>query len=221
MSDRRRRLLGWVCVWAGAIGALQGLLLSVFPAQVGKERFSYPFDVTGHVLAQVSFFLQHLGLVAGLVALCALPAARLSRPTRYGLWAGTIGMVLLAVQELVAIAAADEPLTSDLATLVSGLYSVPVLLIGVGLSIGGSGLARHTQTTEPAWLRWIPAVLGVWVFVPLSPALMGPFLAGRMAIGSWMVLFVALGWGLSRAQEPAWQPAPRAHAADGLAAAMS
>jgi hypothetical protein len=203
------------------IGALQAVVLVAVPAQVGKDRFSYPFDVTGHALAQTSFLLQHLGLVAGLVALMSLPAGRLSRPTRYGLWAGTIGMVILAVQELVAIAPADEPLTSDLATLVSGLYAVPVLLIGVGLTVGGIGLARHSQATTPSWLRWLPTVLGVWVFVPLSPALMAPFLAGRIAIGSWMALFIALGWGLSRAPEPAWQPAPPADARAGLTAEMS
>ena len=204
MSDRRRRLFGRVCLWAGVIGALQAVVLAIVPAQVDKARFSYPFDVTGHTVAQTSFFVQHLGLLAGMVALCCIPAARLTRSTRWGLRAGTAGMGLLAVMELIAIAPANEPLSSDLATTVNGIYSVPVLLIGFGMTIGGVGLARQTEPTTPGWLRWIPTAVGVWVFAPLSPALMGPFVAGRAAIGSWMLLFVALGWGLMQESHPAW-----------------
>jgi hypothetical protein len=36
------------------------------------------------------------------------------------------------------------------------------------------------------------------VFVPLTPAIMGPFTAGRLGIGGWMLLFAALGHGLTR-----------------------
>lgn len=205
MSDERRRLWGQVCLWAGIIGAVQGLILAVWPAQVGSDRWSYPFDVTGHVVAQVSFFVQHLGLVAGLVALCGLPAAKGSRPTRWGLWAGTAGMVLLAVQELVAIAPARESTTSDLAVLVGGLYTVPLMLIGFGLLVGGIGLARRCRPTSPTALRSLPAALGAWVFVPLLPSMFAPFVFARMTIGIWMLLFAALGWGLARSPEPAWR----------------
>lgn len=194
----QRRHFGRICMWAGIIGGVQAIVLATAPARVDDDRFSYPFDVAGHALAQTSFFAQHLGLLVGLAALCSLPAARAQRSTRLGLRAATVGMLLLAVMELVAIAPADEPATSSLAELVSALYSVPVLLLGVGLLIGGIGLARHTSPTHPNWSRWIPAAIGAWVFVPLTPALMGSFIAGRAAIGSWMLLFALLGWTLSR-----------------------
>ena len=221
MSDERRRLWGRVCLWAGIIGAVQGVVLAAVPAQVDSDRWSYPFDVTGHVVAQVSFFVQHLGLVAGLVALCSLPSVKGSRPTRWGLWAGTAGMVLLAVQELVAIAPARELTTSDLAELVGGLYTVPLMLIGIGLLVGGIGLARRCEPTSPVALRWLPAVLGVWVFVPLMPSLFAPFVFGRIAIGVWMLLFAALGWGLARTPESAWRAASVAGREQAFSPAMS
>jgi len=221
MSDERRRLWGRVCLWAGIIGAVQGVVLAAVPAQVDSDRWSYPFDVTGHVVAQVSFFVQHLGVVAGLVALCSLPAAGGSRSTRWGLWVGTAGMVLLAVQELVAIAPARELTTSDLAELVGGLYTVPLMLMGVGLLVGGIGLARRCEPTSPTALRWLPAVLGLWVFVPMMPSLFAPFIFARITIGVWMLLFAVLGWGLARAPEPAWRAAPVRGRDQALSTAMS
>lgn len=221
MSDERRRLWGRVCLWAGIIGAVQAVVLAAVPAQVDSDRWSYPFDVTGHVVAQVSFFIQHLGVAAGLVALCSLPVAGGSRPTRWGLWVGTAGMVLLAVHELVAIAPARELTNSDLAELVGGLYTVPLLLMGVGLLVGGIGLARRCLPTSPTALRWVPAVLGLWVFVPMMPSLFAPFIFARITIGVWMLLFAALGWGLARAPESAWRAAPIAGCGQALSTAMS
>lgn len=221
MSDERRRLWGRVCLWAGIIGAVQGVILATVPAQVDSDRWSYPFDVTGHVVAQVSFFVQHLGVAAGLVALCSLPAAGGPRSTRWGLWVGTAGMVLLAVQELVAIAPARELTTSDLAELVGGLYTVPLLLMGVGLLVGGIGLARRCEPTSPTALRWLPALLGLWVFVPMMPSLFAPFIFARITIGIWMLLFAALGWGLARMPEPAWRAAPVRGRDQALSTAMS
>lgn len=221
MSDERRRLWGRVCLWAGIIGAVQGVILAAVPAQVDSDRWSYPFDVTGHAVAQVSFFVQHLGLVVGLIALCSLPVAKGTRPTRWGLWAGVAGMVLLAVQELVAIAPARELTTSDLAELVGGLYTVPLLLLGFGLLVGGIGLARRCQPSSPSWLRWLPAVLGGWVFVPLMPSLFAPFVFARITIGVWMVQFAALGWGLARTPESAWRATGSADREQAFSPAMS
>jgi hypothetical protein len=45
----------------------------------------------------------------------------------------------------------------------------------------------------------VPLALGVYVFVPLLPAIFGPMVLGRIAIGVWMLLFGALGVALTRA----------------------
>ncbi len=44
-------------------------------------------------------------------------------------------------------------------------------------------------------------VAGVFVFVPMMPALMGPFVLARLAITAWMLLFAALGYALWKVGE--------------------
>jgi hypothetical protein len=43
---------------------------------------------------------------------------------------------------------------------------------------------------------------GAYVFAPMGPALVGPFVLARLAIGGWMLLFAALGWVLVRSGAP-------------------
>jgi cell division protein FtsW (lipid II flippase) len=114
-------------------------------------------------------------------------------------------MALLAVQELVAISAARESLTSDRAQLVNALYSVPVLLLAVALITAGVVALRAPRSAweDARWLPLLVLVTGVYVLVPLTPALAGPFVAGRLGIGGWMLLFAVLGYGLTRLREDA------------------
>ena len=44
-------------------------------------------------------------------------------------------------------------------------------------------------------------VAGIFVLVPMMPALMGPFVLARLAITGWMLLFAALGYALWKADE--------------------
>lgn len=65
------------------------------------------------------------------------------------------------------------------------------MLTGFGLVLGGIGVLR-----AGAWKgakRLLPLILGIYVFVPLIPAIMGPHLAGRIGIGIWVLLFDHLG----------------------------
>lgn len=39
-------------------------------------------------------------------------------------------------------------------------------------------------------------MLGVWVFVPMTPAIALSFLGARLAISGWMLLFAVLGLAL-------------------------
>jgi hypothetical protein len=48
------------------------------------------------------------------------------------------------------------------------------------------------------WGRSIPLAFGWWVRVILIPALTGPDIAGRPALGGWMVLYPLLGVALRR-----------------------
>lgn len=195
---RRSHWAATACFWGGLVGFAQAIAVIAMPTSTSEERYSFPFTEGGYVAAQLSFFLQHLPLIAGLALLLSLPLVRRSRGAKAGIAAGLVGMVLLAVMELVAISAAGEATGSSRAELVNGLYGVPTILTGVGLLAGGIALLR-SNAASPDTAPWVPLVvtfLGAWVFVPLLPAIMGPHVLGRLAIGGWMLLFAALGWGL-------------------------
>lgn len=194
-----RRAGAW-CLAAGIVGAVQAGIVLAWPEQVPEARFSYPFSSLGFGVAQASFFLQHLPLIAGLAALQRLQAVRASRVARSGIVAAILGMALLAVNELIAITAHGAATDSDHAILVENLYGPPVLLIGIGLTVAGAALLRRGTSawTGAGWMPALVLFLGVYVFVPLTPAIMGTFTAGRIGIGAWMLGFAALGYGLTR-----------------------
>ena len=199
-TSRSVRQTGVWCLGAGLVGAAQAIIMLAWSPQVSDDRYSYPFTGFGFAVAQASFFLQHLPLIVGVAALLALPATRASRTARIATGAAAVGLMLLAVDELITIAAYDAATDSSLATLVNNLYGPPVILIGAGLIVAGIALLRQ-GTAGWGGARWVPALvllLGVYVFVPLTPAIMGSFTSGRLGIGGWMLLFAVLGFGLTR-----------------------
>lgn len=205
------RSAGMVCLLGGLIGVAQAIVLMVIPDMSPGDRYSDPLSATGYTIAQVSFFAQHLLLLVGLVSLLGLAAVRASRVARIGIVMGSIGMALLAVMELVAISARNVGAESDRADLINSLYGIPTILCGLGFVIGGIALVRVPKQTwvGPAWLRIVVLLLGLWVFVPLLPAIMGPDVLARLAIGGWMALFAVLGWGLSRTPASEAERSPR------------
>ena len=181
------------CAAAGLVGLLQGLILLAWPPQVSDDRFSFPLSSTGHVVAQATFFLQHLPLVVALVVLAGVVS---TKAARYGLMAAATGLALLAVMEIVAMSAATTSIDSSLASAVYAAYGPPVLLAGIGLTVAGFVLVRRRE--PDARIAWLVLALGIWVFIGLTPALStNSFVAGRLAIMVWMILFAALGWAMS------------------------
>ncbi|MCY7402896.1 MAG: hypothetical protein LH477_18450 [Nocardioides sp.] len=202
-TSRSVRRAGVWCLGAGLVGAAQALILLAWVPQVSDNRYSYPFTGFGFVVAQTSFFLQHLPLIVGVAALLWLPAARTSWTARIATGAAAVGLMLLTAMELITIVAYDAATDSSLATLVNNLYGPPVILIGAGLIVAGIALLRQ-GTSGWVGARWVPALvllMGVYVFVPLTPAIMGTFTAGRLGIGGWMLLFAVLGYGLTRLRD--------------------
>ena len=190
------RTAGQWSLVAGVIGAIQAAAILAWPHQVPEARFSFPFTATGHVIAQSTFFLQHLPLVVAVVALARLPRVHDSKATRISLAVAAVGLGLLALMELVAMAGATTATKSHLGSLLGGLYGLPMLLIGGGLTVAGVALLR---SGSPRAISCLLAVLGVWVFVVMTPALAsGSFIAGRIAIGVWMLLFGGLGLSMMR-----------------------
>jgi hypothetical protein len=194
----RIRALGLVCAVGGLLGAASVVPMLAVPPMVGPDRFSYPFDAGWHIAAEVFFALQHLTLLAGVVGLAAYCGRYGSRLVRAGLVVAGLGVVTLVGCEVLAATAAYEPSDSPWAMTVGSLYGVAMLLIGVGLMIAGLVIARRRMLT--GWARWITLATGGYVFVVLFPAVFGPNVAGRLAIGGWMLAWAAVGWAVARSE---------------------
>ncbi|MBW0107704.1 hypothetical protein I4I84_03000 [Pseudonocardia sp. KRD-182] len=188
---------GAVCMSAGILGATSGILLAVYPGQVPEEMFSYPLTADGFTVIQVWFFVQHLGLLAGIAALARAQNMAPGRSARWGTGLAAAGMAMLAVTELIAITARDSTYPGDGTGLLDALYGVSTIAVGVGLVLAGIAVRRGGRWT--GWRGLVVLVAGIFVFVPMLPALMGPFVLARLAITAWMLLFAALGYALWRA----------------------
>ncbi|QJY49323.1 hypothetical protein [Pseudonocardia broussonetiae] len=186
----RTRTAGLVLLWGGIVGVVQAVVMLAVPAVVGPDRYSFPFTPGGYAIAQTTFALQHVALVVGVAVLAPMAATAV---TRWALHGATAGLVLLTVMELVAITAAGSSVSDPQAELVNSLYGIPTILTGLGLLVGGFGLARGA-------LRWVTVGLGAYVFVVLLPAIVAPYAAGRVAIGVWLLLFGVLGALLARGE---------------------
>jgi hypothetical protein len=187
---------GWVCLAAGLLGAASGILLVVVEPQVPQNRYSYPLSAAAFVTIQVWFCLQHLGLLAGQVGLRASGAAGSGRSASWGPGIGIAGMALLTVTEAVAIGAAQDPYPSPLTNVLDALYGIACIATGAGLVAVGIMVQRTGKWA--GWRSWVPLALGVWVFIPMVPAIMMAYLPARLAITGWMLLYAALGWALAK-----------------------
>lgn len=203
VAASRVRLGGRIGFWGGIVGVVQAAVVAMallLADPAGASRFSHPFGPGGYTVAQVTFAAQHLALVVGVLALAVV--VRATRAGRWGLLGAAVGLALLAVTELFAISVAGSAVTDPRAELASSLYGIPTVITGIALLVAGVGIAR--SGVLPGWRRWVVLATGAFVFVGLIPALFGSDLLGRLGIGVWMLLFVAL----ARAVEPAPSTAP-------------
>ena len=196
-EPRSTRLLGQLCLWAGLLGAVSGVYLAAVPPSVADDRFSYPLTATGFAVIQGWFVLQHLGLLAGIVGLGRLLG---TGGGRFGVRVAAAGMLLLTVTELAAIAAANSTYPGRGTGVLDALYGISSVAIGVGLVVAGVVVLRARGWR--GWTRWVPTMLGAYVFVPMIPLMFAGFLTARLAITGWMLLFALLGWVLAR-EDPA------------------
>lgn len=198
-SSRMVAQWGWVCLFAGLLGFASAVFLIAVEPVVAEDRYSYPLSSEGFVAIQVFFFVHHLALLGGLYALWRSAATGTGRLGRWGTWGSMAGMALLAVTELVAISGARSAYPSARTDLLDGLYGISSILIGVTLIMAGIAVIRIRRWQ--GWARMVPLLVGVYVFVPMIPALMGPYLLARLSIGGWMLGFAVLGWALVKFSE--------------------
>jgi hypothetical protein len=201
------RTAGTVCVIGAIAGALGGVVLAVWPPRVGAERFSYPFDVAGHLAVEAVFALNHLALAVGVIAVAATGAAGRSWLARSSLLLTVAALVVLSGAEVRAmtLAAATYP-SSDIDVL-DAVYGTASLAIGLGLVLFGAVVARAGRW--PGWRRWIVLATGLAVPLLVVPGIMLGFVAGRVVLVIWMLMFAALGLAVQvEADRPATVPAP-------------
>jgi len=194
--DRKVSTYGWLCLLAGLLGAASGIYLAVVSPAVADDQWSYPLTPTGFTWIQLWFVVQHVGLVLGLLAVWSAGVVGRSGLGRSGHVLAVGGMVGLTLTELAAIAARNDDMDTTRVAVFGAVYGVVSVASGVGLIM--EGVAARREGVWDGWQRWLLLAMGVWVFVPMFPALALSFLGARLAITGWMLLFAALGWALVR-----------------------
>ena len=198
---------GWAAVVAGLVGVGAAAFLLVVPPLVGADRFSFPLTATGFVIIQVAFFLHHLLVVWALWAFWRAGLAGRGVFAAIGGIASVVAMLALSVQELVAISAADSAYPSPQTDVIEAAYGMITLATGAALILFGIAVARARVLSGVG--RWLMLVIGVWVIVPLTPAIFAGYEVGRIAIGLWLLLFTWLGVAMIR-----WAHTPAPAASD-------
>jgi hypothetical protein len=196
VSFARVALLGWMCLVAGLLGLASAFALIIIPPSVGTDHFSYPLGPGAFTAAQVWFFVHHFGLLSGVYALWRSRVAGIGRLASVGSWGAIASIALLAACELLAISAADALRPSGRADLMDSLYGIASIVTGITLIVLGVAVIRTGRWQ--GLRRFLPLALGIYIFVPLTPALFAAFLLARLAIGGWMLGFAFLGWALIR-----------------------
>ena len=198
---------GWAAVVAGLVGVGAAAFLLVVPPLVRADRFSFPLTATGFVIIQVAFFLHHLLVVWALWAFWRAGLAGRGVFAAIGGIASVVAMLALSVQELVAISAADSAYPSPQTDVIEAAYGMITLATGAALILFGIAVARARVLSGVG--RWLVLVIGVWVIVPLTPAIFAGYEVGRIAIGLWLLLFTWLGVAMIR-----WAHTPAPAASD-------
>lgn len=164
------------------------MLLAVRPPAVPVDQWSYPQPVVEYALTQTWFAVQHLGLALGIWGLWDLT----NRRSRFGYYAALGGMLALSVTELAAIIPATQQMDAPMVVALGAVYGVVSIVIGAGLVAMGVSALRSGVLF--GWKRWVPISLGIWVFFPMLPGIAVSFVAARLTIVGWMLLFATLGW---------------------------
>lgn len=215
MSPQALSKAGKVGLVTGILGVLSAVLMLAWPVEAPEGILRYPFTSNGFQIIQTWFFVHHIGLVILLVALASSGAVGPGRVARGGAWLGVVAMGMLAGMELFAVPYADLSTKVANEGAIGTGYGVSTSLIGLGMLAAGVGVLGAGVWS--GWRRWIPLLLGVTLFLVVTPGMFGGYVVARLAIGSWMGLFAALGWSLMveverRRQAPARTPGGRAPA---------
>lgn len=187
---------GWLCLTGAIIGAAGGLYLAMISPAVSTGQWSYPLTPTGFLAIQTVFVLNHVMLLAGIAGVLRSGAAGSSKTGRAGTWIAISGMVLLTLCEIRAMTLANSAYPTPQTDTLDMAYGISTILIGIGLTALGVAVARAGVWT--GWQMFIVLITGVAVFIIVIPGVFGSFLAARLALITWMLMFAAMGAALLR-----------------------
>lgn len=204
---RNTSTAGLLCFVGAVIGALGGIVTGFIPPAVSPDLYSYPYTPTGFLVAQFVFMINHVLLLVGMLGLAYSGVVGSGLFGRVGVWISIVGMAALALCEIGAMTLATSPYPGPGTGFMEAAYGVSTILIGAGLTVSGVAVARTGEWR--GWRRYATLACGVAVFAIVLPGVFGPFLAGRLALTAWMLMFAALGWALyTHARTPEAKPAP-------------
>ncbi|WP_181243154.1 hypothetical protein [Glaciihabitans tibetensis] len=153
--------------------------------------YNYPLEESTFVVVQAASAVIYLVMAYGLMGLWW---SRVVPPSIFGssgALAAAGSLVLLAIVHLVSIAAAGFVDTAPFVDILNASFGVVTAASGLSLVLGGIAIMRGR-----AWAgrgAYVPLIMGIYVFAPLIPALLGPIILARIAVAGWCVLFVVLG----------------------------
>lgn len=135
-----RPLAGSLCA-AGGVGVASGLATVFVPPAVTMDMYRYPFSPGAYTAAQLVYAANHLMLLAGLLGIGRVGAARGASWTT-GAAFGAFGLLLLTGCEIRALRvtnmAVDGPRSGPLDT----AYGVATIASGIGLILAGIAVVR-------------------------------------------------------------------------------
>lgn len=187
-----------IAIASGAV-AIVALLVAVLPADGEPTQYSYPSSASTFVAYQVLYAIQHLVVAWAILAVLRSGAAGTGKLGAVGAWGSAVAFVVLGILEVIAALAATEPLDGPVSQALNTAYGVVTIPLGVFLILVGVAVVR--AKVWAGWRRWVLLIAGIWVFVPLTPALAIDFTVARYALIGWMILFIGLGVALLRKKD--------------------
>jgi hypothetical protein len=185
---------GRACVLGGIVGVAGGLVTMTVDPAVPDDLWRYPYTVTEFYIVQTTFVLNHVLLLAGMAGLAVSGAFGPLRYGRAGAWVGALGLLVLTLVEIWSTTLAGFRHPTGTTDVVEAGYGVATILIGGGLV--AAGIAAIRAHVWSGLRRFKPLACGAAVFLIVLPGIFGPFLAGRIVLTVWMLLFTALGLAL-------------------------
>ncbi|MCX6402263.1 MAG: hypothetical protein NTX33_20300 [Propionibacteriales bacterium] len=188
------RLYGALCM-VGALIAVLGTaweFTRVVPAD--GALISAPHSLRTFRTLEVVWTLTHVLTLLGAVGLARSGVAGTTRAARVGTRLAVAGMALLIPCEL-AFAFFASSTDSDTGPMVaSTAIGIASMVAGAGFVVVGLAVLRAKIWLAPA--RYLPLLVGAWVFVGMTPLILADGRLFFVGIGTWNALLLALGAGV-------------------------